>query len=126
MIKQLFPYRMDLGHFGPLRYKPSRFSIVQFIMEKGPSSSLLRLLTGPYPKCELCKQQNTLALEHESVFLSVSVSASWPFGNHGAFVHTSASLRTKGRGLRNQKPAPVLSTFQVSFRAEAADRSLRV
>src|ERR1700676_3126668 len=105
---------------------PARIFIVQIIMEKGASSSFLKLLTGSYPKCEVCQQQNTLAFEHESVFLSVSVSASWPFGNHGAFVHTNASLRTKGRRLRNQKPATVLSTLQVSFRAEVADRSLRV
>ncbi len=77
---------MEFSQPTSIRYEPDPFSIVQFIMEKGQTSLLFRLLTRSYPKCEVCKQQITLALEHESVFLSVSVSASWPFGNHGAFV----------------------------------------
>ena len=43
-------------------------------------------------------------------------------GNPRAIVHSQA----KGRGLCNMEPATIVLTEQVSFRAEAADRSLLV
>jgi hypothetical protein len=38
-------------------------------------------------KCEVGSRQDALASKHESVFLSVSELASWPFGNHGRSVN---------------------------------------